>query len=148
MSTNLFHSIANIHIRGECNAGVTLQTARKPIIPARARVVVKFMKAGPVNLPRAKAVPIPPEVNVMERTDSCQGVKATTGCCSIFSGCTSGIVAPTSHGTYRSLSSLRCLRGNCRRRSWPEYLALVCNNRPPDHFVLQVHKETVLISDR
>jgi hypothetical protein len=62
------------HIRGECKAGATFQTALKPIKPAKPSVVVRFMNAGPVNLPRVKAVAIPPLVIAVEETAFCQGV--------------------------------------------------------------------------
>lgn len=71
--------MVDLHINGECNAGVTLQTALNPIIPAKAKVVKRFMKPGPVSLPSTKAVPTPPVVKEIERTCSCHGVKATIG---------------------------------------------------------------------
>jgi hypothetical protein len=49
------------------------------MILASPSTVNKFMNPGPVNLPRASAVPTPPVVKVTDRTDCCQGVKATTG---------------------------------------------------------------------
>jgi len=66
------------HIKGECKAGATFHTALKPIRPARPSVVVKFMKAGPVNLPRVKAIAIPPLVIAVDETAFCQGVAWTT----------------------------------------------------------------------
>ena len=70
---------AYAHMSGEWRAGVTLHTARKPTIPARPSTVNRFINAGPVSLPNAKAVPIPPVVSATERTLSCHGVTATTG---------------------------------------------------------------------
>ena len=44
------------------------------MIPASPRVVVRFMKAGPVNLPRVRAVAIPPDVIAVELMAFCHGV--------------------------------------------------------------------------
>jgi hypothetical protein len=66
------------HIKGECRAGATFHTALKPMIPARPRVVVRFMKAGPVNLPRVRAVAIPPDVIAVELIAFCHGVASMT----------------------------------------------------------------------
>lgn len=78
-------------MRGECSAGATFHTALKPTIPASPSTVTRFMNAGPVNLPRASAVPIPPVVTAMERVLSCHGVKATIGS-SILSNCLSAML--------------------------------------------------------
>jgi len=44
------------------------------MIPASPRVVVRFMKAGPVNLPSVRAVAIPPDVIAVELIAFCHGV--------------------------------------------------------------------------
>jgi hypothetical protein len=73
----------DVHINGECRAGATFHTARKPTRPARPSVVVKFMNAGPVNLPRVRAVAIPPEVIRLVLTALRQGVISTIGLSSL-----------------------------------------------------------------
>jgi hypothetical protein len=47
------------------------------MIPASPRVVVRFIKAGPVNLPRVRAVAIPPDVIAVELIAFCHGVAST-----------------------------------------------------------------------
>jgi len=64
----------DLHIKGECRAGATFHTALNPMIPASPRVVVRFMKAGPVNLPSVRAVAIPPDVIAVELRAFCHGV--------------------------------------------------------------------------
>lgn len=134
----------NLHIRGECSAGDTLHTALNPTSPARPRTVVRFMNAGPVNLPSASAVPIPPVVSPTERTDSCHGVSAVTGATSCalgcrWSACSSGDVS--ANAMKAALAHRRDDAGNrggrrrCRRCG-PEDLFVVRDDGPTDDFVL------------
>jgi len=47
------------------------------MIPASPRVVVRFINAGPVNLPRVRAVAMPPDVMAVELMAFCHGVAST-----------------------------------------------------------------------
>ena len=65
-------------INGECRAGVTPQTVRYPMRPAKANVKKLPMKIGPVAFPSARASPIPPVTVATSREVFCHGVIART----------------------------------------------------------------------
>lgn len=65
-------------IRGEWSAGDTPHTTRYPINPASPNVNTLLMKAGPVALPSASAVPIPPVTIATSLLTFCHGVIAVT----------------------------------------------------------------------